>query len=363
LTAGDSLSSPESRSLWDFGLDEEWLSQLSPMAEAGLAPGRVSRVDRGYCDVVIDNPTGADVSTVRAAMAPVLDPDPVSPPCTGDWVAVDLGAAPAPTLAALLPRRTAIVRGSAGRESSGQALAVNVDAAMIITSLSVKPDIGRIERFLALVWESGAEPIVVLTKADMGLEPDVVAEVEAVSPGATVLAVSAFDGYGMDDLRSRLPASTALIGPSGAGKSTLTNALAGAEVMAVQATRERDGKGRHTTTTRELIPVPGGGVLIDTPGLRGIGMFGVDEGIGRAFPDIEALADQCRFSDCSHDTEPGCAVTAAIESGELPARRLASYRKLLREQEWMASRTDARLAAQRLRHWKALERDAGPARP
>jgi ribosome biogenesis GTPase len=331
------------------------------MAEAGLTPGRVSRVDRGYCDVVIDDPSGVGVATVRAAMAPVFDPDPVCRPCTGDWVAVDFGAAPA--LAALLPRRTAIVRGSAGRESSGQALAVNVEAAMIVISLAVKLDIGRLERFLALVWESGAEPIVVLTKADVGLEPDVVAEAEAASPGATVLAVSALDGYGMAELRSRLPASTALIGASGAGKSTLTNALAGAQVMAVRATRERDGKGRHTTTARELIPLPGGGVLIDTPGLRGIAMFGADEGIDRTFPDIEELAGQCRFSDCSHDTEPGCAVTAAIESGALPSRRLESYRKLLREQEWMASRTDARLAAQRLRHWQALAREAGPARP
>lgn len=333
---------------WTANLDADF----ARFAEAGLVPGRVARVDLGRCDVVIADVSGVGVRTVRAETAPVLDPDPVNCPCTGDWAAVDLGTRDSVALAALLPRATAIIRNSAGAGSDGQVLAANVDAVLITSSLAAKPDLGRIERYLALAWESGAQPIVVLTKADVDHDPGLVYEIEAAAPGATVLLVSAVSGEGMDVLRACLPATTALIGPSGTGKSTLANALAGTEVMVVGETRDRDEKGRHTTTTRELIPIPGG-VLIDTPGLRGVGLYGGD-GVERAFSDIEELAAGCRFPDCSHDTEPQCAVKEAIESGRLPARRLASYNKLLRENEWIASRTDARLAADRLREWKTI---------
>jgi len=328
-------------------------ADFAPLAEGGLVPGRVARVDLGRCDVVVADAAGTGVRTVRAETGPVLDPDPVNCPCTGDWAAVDLAVpAGAAALNALLPRSTAIVRNSAGAGSNGQVLAANVDAVLIVSSLASKSDLGRIERYLALAWESGAQPILVLTKADVAHDPGLVHEIEAVAPGAAVVAVSAVSGEGMDVLRACLPASIALIGPSGAGKSTLANALAGTEVMAVGETRDRDEKGRHTTTTRELIPIPGG-VLIDTPGLRGVGLYGGD-GVEQAFSDIEELAADCRFHDCAHDTEPQCAVKAAVESGRLPARRLASYNKLLRENDWIASRTDARLAAERLRQWKVI---------
>ncbi|MFG1811851.1 ribosome small subunit-dependent GTPase A [Streptomyces sp. NPDC049040] len=348
-----------------YGWTPELEADFAPLAEAGLVPGRVARVDLGRCDVVIADASGAGVRTVRADTAPVLDPDPVNCPCTGDWAAVDLGAPGMAALAGLLPRTTAVVRNSAGAGSDGQALAVNVDAVLIASPLAAKLDLGRIERYLALAWESGAQPIVVLTKADVaGGEVDV-DEVEAVAPGATVLVVSAVSGEGMDVLRACLPATTALIGPSGAGKSTLTNALAGAEVMAVGETRQRDEKGRHTTTTRELIPIPGG-VLIDTPGLRGVGLYGGD-GVERAFSDIEELAADCRFHDCAHDAEPGCAVKDAIEEGRIPARRLVSYQKLLRENERIAARSDARLAAERARQgkhqWKLMMAESGKPRP
>jgi ribosome biogenesis GTPase len=358
-----------------YGWTAEREAEFTPLAEAGLVPGRVVRVDLGRCDVVVvheadesdvSGESGSGVRTIRAETARVLDPDPVECPCTGDWAAVDLGA-PGSTaaLAALLPRSTAVVRNSAGAGSAGQALAVNVDAVLITTSLAAKPDLGRIERYLALAWESGAQPIVVLTKADVAHDPGLIEEVEAAAPGATVLAVSAVNGEGMDVLRACLPATTALIGPSGAGKSTLVNALAGTEVMVVGGTRERDEKGRHTTTTRELIPIPGG-VLIDTPGLRSVGLYGGD-GVERAFSDIEELATGCRFHDCAHDTEPQCAVKDAIESGELPARRLVSYDKLLRENERIAARTDSRLAAERARQgkhqWKLMMAESNKPRP
>ncbi|MER5640694.1 ribosome small subunit-dependent GTPase A [Kitasatospora sp. NPDC002227] len=343
---------------WTAELDADF----APLAEAGLTPARIIRVDRGQCDVVLADPETGELRTVRADSRPVGDPDPINCPCTGDWVAVDLAASPMPSIAALLPRGTAIIRKSAGSRSDGQVLAANVDTVLIAVSLAADPDLGRIERFLALAWESGAEPIVVLTKADLVSDADFVRQdVEGIAPGVTVLVVSAETGEGIDVLRACAPGSSALIGQSGAGKSTLTNALVGTDVMTVQQTRAVDEKGRHTTTTRELIALPGGGVVIDTPGLRGVGLYG-GEGLAHAFSDIEALAEDCRFHDCSHRSEPGCAVAAALLDGTLPQRRMDSYLKLQRENEWIASRSDARLAAERLKKWKAITRSV-KARP
>ncbi|MFF4649133.1 ribosome small subunit-dependent GTPase A [Streptomyces sp. NPDC001380] len=370
---------------WTPGLDE----LFAPHRAAGLVPGRITRVDRGRCDVVVADParpSGAGTAgpgpdgggpsgaasplpglrTLRADTGPVGHPDPVRCPCTGDWAAVDPEAVPLPAVRALLPRSTAVVRSSASRRSEGQVLAANVDTVLIAVSLAAEPDLGRVERFLALAWESGAQPLVVLTKADLAADAGHIRDdVEAVAPGATVLAVSAATGEGMDVLAACLGGTTALVGQSGAGKSTLANALAGAEVMAVRHVRDSDGKGRHTTTTRELLPLPGGGVLIDTPGLRGVGLLGGAEGLGHAFSDVEELAAQCRFDDCAHRTEPGCAVAAALEDGTLPVRRWESYRKLQRENAWIEARGDARLAAERRRQWKIVQksvRDAGVTR-
>lgn len=331
-------------------------------------PGRIARVDRGLCDVLVADPDEqapeARARAVRADWSGLDVADPIDNPCTGDWAVVDLADPAAPVLRTLLPRHTAVVRGASGERSDGQVLAANVDHVLITVSLAVKSDVGRIERLLALAWESGAQPVVVLTKADAGRDPARIAEVEAAAPGATVLAVSALTGEGMDVLAAVLAGgSAALIGQSGVGKSTLTNALAGAEVMATGGTREVDEKGRHTTTTRELIALPGGGVLIDTPGLRGVGLFGGESGLAQTFSDIEELAQGCRFADCAHESEPGCAVLAALSDGSLPERRLGSYRKLLRENEWIASRTDARLAAERRQVWKQRSKAAGRARP
>jgi ribosome biogenesis GTPase / thiamine phosphate phosphatase len=352
-----------SSSLAGCGWTADLAERFAPLAEAGLTPARIARVDRGQCDLFVDDPGSGGLRAVRADTRPVGDPDPVKGPCTGDWAAVDLAAGPMPVVAALLPRSTAVVRKGAARDSAGQVLAANADTVLIAVSLAAGPDLGRVERFLALAWESGAEPLIVLTKADLVRDAEfILADVRQVAPGATVLVVSAETGEGMDALRACTTGSTALIGQSGAGKSTLLNALAGAQVMAVQQTRSVDEKGRHTTTTRELIPLPGRGVLIDTPGLRGVGLYGGD-GVSQVFAEIEELAGQCRFDDCGHATEPGCAVLAAVADGTLPERRLESYRKLQRENEWIASRSDARLASERRKKWKALTKNSRPARP
>ncbi|GAA3115883.1 ribosome small subunit-dependent GTPase A [Streptomyces echinatus] len=339
-----------SSALAPYGWDESWAEAFAPHAADGLLPGRVIRVDRGQCDVVT-----AD-GTVRADTEYVVPRDPMKVVCTGDWVAVDPEGDPR-YVRTYLPRRTAFVRSTSSKRSDGQVLAANVDHAVIAVSLAVELDLGRVERFLALAWESGAQPVVVLTKADLVPDPvtlaHLVQDVESSAPGVPVLTVSALHGEGLDVLVALVGSGTSvLLGQSGAGKSTLANALVGADVMDVRAARDVDGKGRHTTTTRNLLALPSGGVLIDTPGLRGVGLFDAEHGVGQVFSEIEELAGRCRFHDCAHESEPGCAVRSAVESGELPVRRLESYRKLVRENQWIVAKTDARLRAEIKKDWK-----------
>ncbi|MER7938569.1 MULTISPECIES: ribosome small subunit-dependent GTPase A [unclassified Streptomyces] len=333
-----------------YGWDETWAKEFAPYAAAGLLAGRVVRVDRGQCDIVTAG------GTLRADTAFVTPHDPLRVVCTGDWVAVEPGGNPR-YVRAYLPRRTAFVRSTSSKRSEGQILAANVDHAIVAVSLAVELDLGRIERFLALAWESGAQPVVVLTKADLVPDPvtlaHLVQDVETTAPGVPVLTVSAMAGDGLDVLVSLVGSGTSvLLGQSGAGKSTLANALVGEDVMDVRAARDVDGKGRHTTTTRNLLALPGGGVLIDTPGLRGVGLFDAETGVGQVFSEIEQLAADCRFSDCGHESEPGCAVLRAVDTGELPVRRLESYRKLMRENQWIVAKTDARLRSEIKKDWK-----------
>ena len=341
---------PAFSALVRYGWDDAWADEFAHHDAEGLLAGRVIRVDRGQCDVVT-----AD-GTLRADTAFVTPNDPLRVVCTGDWVAVEPAGNPR-YVRTYLPRRTAFVRSTSSKRSEGQILAANVDHAIIAVPLNGELDLGRIERFLALAWESGARPVVVLTKAD--LVPDattlsyLVQDVEAAAPGVPVLTVSAATGEGVDVLAAVAAGGTSvLLGQSGAGKSTLANALLGEDAMDVQATRDVDGKGRHTTTTRNLLALPGGGVLIDTPGLRGVGLWDAQTGVGQVFAEIEELAGRCRFHDCAHVAEPGCAVLAAVDSGELRERRLDSYRKLMRENQWIVAKTDARARAELRRDWK-----------
>lgn len=333
-----------------YGWNTTFQRSFAPHGAAGLVPARIVGVDRGGCDVITEDGPVRARTTSRAGSA-----DPVSSPCTGDWAALRPG--PEPTLVSLLPRRSVIVRSSATRSSHGQALAANIDTVAIVVSLEMPVNPGRTERLLALAWESGATPVIVLTKADRSADPGhAVSEVANLAPGVEILTTSAATGAGLDLLAAALTGTIVLLGPSGAGKSTLGNALLGADLLATGAVRAQDSKGRHTTVRREMVPLPDGGVLIDTPGLRGIGLFDADEGLQRVFADVEGFAADCRFGDCGHDAEPGCAVRAAITDGALSERRLDSYRKLQRENAWSTSRTDARLRAERAQQYKAMSK-------
>ena len=332
---------------------------LGRYVDPDLMLGRVARVDRGACDLLAGDEAAAPVP---AALAPAVlaaaTADPSTTPCVGDWVAFRVLPDGRTTVEHVLPRRTVFVRAVVTPGSSQQqVLAANVDIALVVEGLHPEPDLGRIERFLALAWDSGAQPLVALTKADLVPDAEVLRrEVATAAPGVDVIAVSAVTGAGLDEFRAYVTPGTtiALLGPSGAGKSTLTNALSGSERMATRALRA-DGKGRHTTAHRELVPLPGGAALIDTPGLRSVGLVAMDdEALELVFAYIDELSAECRFTDCTHEQEPGCAVLQAAESGDLDARRLASWRKLQREARWMAMRHDARLRAAERARWKAI---------
>lgn len=308
----------------------------------GLLPGRVARVDRGACDVLTE---GGPVRARSTGLAPAV----------GDWAAVRPG--PEPELAQLLPRRTAIARAAADGTSRRQVLAANVDTVAVVASLAAPPRPGRVERLLALAWDGGARPVVVLTKSD--LAEDVAAALawaRRAAPGADVLATSATTGEGLDALAAAVTGTCVLLGPSGAGKSSLANALAGSSALGTAPVRASDGKGRHTTVHRQLLPLPAGGVLIDTPGLRGIGLSDAVEGIARVFEDVEELAGRCRFTDCAHGGEPGCAVADALAAGDLDPARVDRYRRARRESAWQGARADTREALERKRRDKGMAR-------
>ncbi|WP_149359455.1 ribosome small subunit-dependent GTPase A [Lolliginicoccus suaedae] len=333
-----------------LGWDDARAAQFAEHAAAGLVPARVARVDRGRCGTI------TDAGPVRASINAVASDDPEHMVCTGDWVALRPG--PEPELVALLPRRSAITRATTDRTSRQQVLAANVDTVVIVVSLAMPIRAGRIERLLALAWSSGARPVIALTKADLADDPTMdLAIVEAVAAGVDIVTTSAATGEGIDQLAQCTTGTAVLLGPSGGGKSTLANALLGHDLMGTNEVRRADGKGRHTTVHRELVPLPGGGTLIDTPGLRGIGIQDAADGIEQVFSDIEERASSCSFRDCAHRSEPGCAVQEAIAAGKLDARRLDRYRKLLRESEWAASRGDARKSAKRSKERKAITRD------
>jgi ribosome biogenesis GTPase / thiamine phosphate phosphatase len=334
-----------------LGADDTVVASLEAAARTGGAPavpGRVARAEHSLATVL------APPGPLRAS----LPRD--EPVCVGDWVLVRPDG---PAITGVLPRRTALVRHATGKATLPQTLAANMDDVFVTVAADRGVPLGRIERFLALVWESGATPVVVLTKSDL-LAPDAAAplltEAMGAAPGAEVCLVSAVTGEGIENISERLrPSRTAaLIGSSGAGKSSLLNALAGADVAATSEVRDVDGKGRHKTAWRELVMLDQGGAVIDTPGLRGLGLWLDGGGLDATFADIAELALSCRFTDCRHDTEPGCAVTGAIESGELDERRLASYRKLEREAAYVARKADPRLAREQTRAWAAMTKQA-----
>jgi len=290
-------------------------------------------------------------------------------PAVGDWVALEEEAGGGrPVIHAVLPRRTAFVRRAAGDHSVQQVLAANVDTVFLVMGLDRDYNPRRIERALVLAWESGAEPVVLLNKADLCADVEARrAETEAAAPGVPVRVIAAKPGEGLEALEPWLqPGRTvALLGSSGVGKSTLVNRLLGEDRQKTRAVRESDQRGRHTTTHRELVILPGGGLLVDTPGLREIQLWASEEGLASAFGDVETLAPACRFRDCAHDSEPGCAVQAAVASGELSEERLASYRKLRAELRSLEIRNDPELQRAENARWRAIHKSvkAHPKRP
>jgi ribosome biogenesis GTPase len=322
----------------DLGWDDGFAASLEPYDNC--IPGRVSAQHRGEYDVL------TRAGERRARVTGKLRHEAASGadlPAVGDWVALR-----EQSIQGVLPRRSAFQRKVNLGAAEAQVLAANLDSIFVVTGLDADFSARRLERYLTLAWESGATPVVVLTKADLCDDPQaLLLDAEQVAVGVPVHLVSNLTGEGHDELGPYLqPAKTiALLGSSGVGKSSLANGLLGQEAQATKALAE-DGTGRHTTTARQLLRLPGGALLVDTPGLREVQLWEADDGIQEAFADVDELAAGCRFNDCAHTREPGCAVQEAIEDGRLPLERLQSYRVLQRELARLARKQDARLRSE-----------------
>jgi ribosome biogenesis GTPase len=340
-----------------LGWDERLATLLASEAP-GLVPGRILSEERGL--YVVASAVGESPASASGRLRHDSELDPTAAwPAVGDWVALEpANGTEHRLIQRVLPRRTAVVRRAPGdRRLPSQVLAANVDAVFVVTSANADFNVRRLERYLAVAWESGATPVVLLSKAD--LAPDIESyrtAAEAVSAGVEVIAVSVVTGEGLDEVRGHLGAGRTVVftGSSGVGKSSIVNAIAGAPLLETAAIREDDARGRHTTTRRQLVRLVDG-LLIDTPGLRELGVLD-GEGIGNAFEDVERAAESCRFADCGHRTEPRCGVRAALAAGSLSPERLEAFRKLEREGHRAALATDAVARRAERKKWTAIHR-------
>jgi ribosome biogenesis GTPase len=361
--------------LIEFGWNDKWAAAFDQLTGSGQLTGREKSADSSRLDgkgqaparVVMEQKglyklvteggeVYGEVSGKFRYGAEGYD----SYPTVGDWVVIDaVQAGSRAVIQAVLPRRSKFSRKVAGALTQEQVVAANFDFVLIVNSLNFDFNLRKIERYLTMAWESGAMPVIVLSKKDLCPDADSrVREVEAVAPGVPVIATSAVTGEGVEEIREFLGAgkTVAVLGSSGVGKSTLTNLLAGEEVMETREIREDDSRGRHTTTFRNLVKLSWGGMIIDTPGMRELQLWESDSGLQGAFEDVESLGLQCRFKDCSHENEPGCAVSEAIRNGSMPAARLESYKKLKKELRFIESKHNQSLRLAERKNEKNLSK-------
>ncbi|MGG3280733.1 ribosome small subunit-dependent GTPase A [Paenibacillus solani] len=330
--------------LHTYGWNEHWslIASRTPQQGKALVPARITAQFSKQYRIITEAGEQSAIVTGKYEYEAGSKSD---FPAVGDWVMVEpLPGESRAVIHQLLPRKSAMTRREAGSVPDEQIIAANMDTVFIINALNKDFNVRRIERYLIAVWESGAFPVVLLTKADLCDSPEAyVAEVEVIAPGVPVHAVSSLTNQGKEQLQAYLVQgnTVAITGTSGAGKSTLLNWLSGKELQRVQGVREEDARGRHTTTHRELFVLPEGAIMVDTPGMRELQLWDSEEGFETAFADISALVQQCRFHDCRHETEAGCAIQEALQEGTLDANRYANYKKTERELAYIARKENA----------------------
>ena len=338
--------------LEDLGWDAFFADAFQPYEVQGLTPARVAARHHGPCELLTEHG--------RIGGLPAGKLEGLELPVAGDWVVVrELEGEKKGIVEAILPRRTSFTRKEAWRRTVAQVVAANVDTVFLVTAFGQDLNPRRLERYLTATWDSGANPVIVVNKSDTALDAEGdLAGVEAIALGVPLHAVSAASGAGLDELEAYLGRgrTVALLGSSGVGKSTLINRLAGTELLPTADT-SKDGRGRHTTTNRELVPLPGGALLLDTPGMRELALWADESVLESTFTEIVELAGACRFADCTHLHEPGCAVQAAIADGSLDAERFDSYLKLQRELRALEVRKDARLRSETRKDWRRRHRE------
>ncbi len=345
-------------SLRDYGWSDYFSQAFDQVLAAGCLPGRIVLVHR---DLFV---LAADQQEVQARVCGKLrqaeEPSAVFP-VIGDWVAWSGGHAGTNLIHAVLPRKTLLARKRPGNRVEQQAIAANVDMAFLVMGLDQNFSLRRMERMLTVTYESGAVPVIVLTKVDLAEAPATqIASVESIAPGVPVLPVCSHSGEGLGSFGSFLGGQRTVVflGSSGVGKSTLINRLFGTEMMRTAEVRAGDGRGRHTTTHRQLFRHPGGALLIDSPGIRELQLWCSEDALQSSFEDIEEIAAECRFRDCSHVNEPGCAVLTAVQEGALSLERLESFHKLSRELRYLAIKQDEGAQRAQKQRWKAIHKAA-----